>query len=352
MRTDLPEQLVAQIETVVSRPLIDAHRRIAVLPDGLAEVALEMLMDSIQQNPTRLANEDTDSMHNLVMHASKVERSDIEEQLLLSFISAAPGNVDLQADLLQFYYGKRWNPAACERQWQILNDDRVVAPKDRASHWRYWMFGALYHARVKHDTVRAQELVTQGLKTVPGRNKSDILRNFEDVFIDFAQDPSFVTVIAALRKGIADGWPLGYTLALKLGVLLQQQAFSSGVLNKEDNANRLREALDWLSLAESLFTNDGNHPVTEIYRARINVLMGLENYREAIDYIEAFFNHDPDAARRDPSLKAQFVLACRRAGEADRWEKVMARRDEDAATTYVHNAQPEEREETTAEEEK
>ena len=328
MRDDIPPQVITQIETVLSMPLIDIHRRVGDWPNALAEATLEMLVDNIRANPDRLMHEDVDSMHNLVMHAARVERSDLEEQLLHAFVAACPGSVDLQADLLQFCYAKRWNPAACEKQWQILNDDDIVSPEDRRYYWRYWVFGAIYHARVKHDVARAQELVQEGLYAVPGRNKSDILRNFEDVFIDFAAHPAFDQVLGALRKGIADGWPLGYTLALKLGILLQQQAFASGQPKNEETIDRLREALDWLSVAESLFTNDPNHPITEIYRARINVLMGLENYREAMDYIEAFYSHDPASSRRDPSLKAQFILACRRAGEADHWKRVVKDADE------------------------
>jgi tetratricopeptide (TPR) repeat protein len=323
MNNDLPPELLAHIHAVVSLPLVDLHGRVAAWPNQIAETALQMLVQDIRDNPHRLDHEDPDSMHNLVMHAARIERSDIEGQLLRAFADACPGNVDLQADLLQFYYAKRWDPEACERQWEILNSDELVAPADRKTHWRYWMFGALYHARVKHDIATAQELVSRGLEEVPGKYKSDILRNFEDVFIDFATSPLFVQVLEALRKGIAAGWPLGYTLALKLATLLQQQAFASGDAKSDENVGRLREALDWLSVAESLFTNDPNHPVTEIYRARVNVLMGLENYREAIDYIEAFYSHDPKAAQRDPSLRAQFILACRRAGEADLWKKVM-----------------------------
>nr|VFJ45981.1 MAG: hypothetical protein BECKDK2373C_GA0170839_101356 [Candidatus Kentron sp. DK] len=331
MKENLHPELLSQLEAIISLPLMDVHRRVVRLPNQLTEGALEMLVEALRDNPQRLEHEDPDSMHNLIMHAAKIQRSDIEEQLLGIFIDACPGNVDLQADLLQFYYGKRWNPAGCERQWQILNDDAIVDPAERRKYWRYWVFGALYHARVKNDIAEAQKLMMEGLEAVPGRHKNDILRSFEDVFIDHAGG-SFLnhdTVLDELRKGIKAGWSEGYTLALKLATLLQQRAFASGDTKNEENTKRLREALEWLSVAESIFTNNPNHPITEIYRARINILVGLEDYRAAIDYIDAFYNHNPEVAQGDPSLKAQLILACRRAGEADLWKKIMGESPEE-----------------------
>lgn len=331
MANELPAEISAQIRAILKLYLIDIFRRIRELPNAFAEIILEALVEDCEKHPDRLLNEDPDSMHNIVMHAARIQRSDLEERLMKSFIKAAPGNVDLQADLLQFYYLKRWDLEGCEKQWEILNDDDLIDKKDRESNWRYWVFGALYHARVKYDILTAQKLMTQGRKSVIGKSKSDILRNLADVFIDHVDSPSFDEVTNALRDGISKGESLGYTLATELSRLLQQQAFASGDPKSEDSTKRLREALDWLSVAESTFTNDPNHPVTEIYRARINILMGLENYREAIDYIEAYYNHDLEEAKRDPSLKAQFVLACRRAGETERWEAVFGGREDEEA---------------------
>nr|VFJ44549.1 MAG: hypothetical protein BECKFM1743A_GA0114220_1001812 [Candidatus Kentron sp. FM]VFJ53659.1 MAG: hypothetical protein BECKFM1743C_GA0114222_101273 [Candidatus Kentron sp. FM]VFK09879.1 MAG: hypothetical protein BECKFM1743B_GA0114221_101194 [Candidatus Kentron sp. FM] len=339
MKENLPPELLSQLEAIISLPLMDVHRRVERLPYQLAEAALEMLVEALRDNPQRLEHEDPNSMHNLVMHASKIQHSDIEEQLLGIFIGACPSDVDLQADLLQFYYGNRWDLAGCERQWQILNDDEIVNPAEREANWRYWVFGALYHARVKHDIATAQELMRQGLEAVPGRHKSDILRNFENVFIDFAAGSllNHEAVLDALKEGVAAGWSGGYTLALKLATLLQQRALTPKDTGSEKNIepkneksiDLLRKALDWLSVAESLFTNNPNHPITEIYRARINILMGLEDYRAAIDYMDAFYNHDPEEARRDPSLKAQLILACRRAGEPDLWKKIIGESPEE-----------------------
>jgi tetratricopeptide (TPR) repeat protein len=381
MSCDNGIELPPQVRYVLQLPLLDIHRNLRLMDPPLPELLLSCVADRMETDlrengGQRYREEDPDSMHNLATMASRLRRTDLEERILKAALKLAPGNVDLQADLLQVYYMQKNAPEEAERQWQVLNDDEVIDPQGRKRYWRYWVFGAHYHARAKNDCAEARRLLEEGLQCVRGENRSDVLRNFRAVFVDLSSNPDFDAVEQALKRGIASGWELGYTLATELSTLLQQRALAevsdergatshgqteAKISNREAEAaepqseatatvarretqvrqqsaeglerdstarrerylNRLKEALEWLTFAEATFTNDPNHDIGPIYRNRINILMGTQNYREAIDYIIAYLNLDPQAVERDRSLKAQFILACQRSGERDLWQAIL-----------------------------
>ncbi|NOG56002.1 MAG: hypothetical protein HND57_17015 [Planctomycetes bacterium] len=338
---ELPEQAQDELRHIVLLPLMDAHSRISGLsqrisrlsPRVLGELALEVLADLLETKDgrARLADEDPDSMHNLATHAARLGRSDLEERLLKVFVQSKPRNVDLHADLLQFYHGKRWRPDLCEEHWQAMNHDDI--PKEvREQYWRYWVYGAIYHAKVKRDLTTARQLLIDGLERVNGSEKAQVLGAFERVMIDYSPSPQYVEVVEQIEKYIKSGARRGYTLACKLAELLQEQAFvQEGGKETPEGRRLLQRALGWLSIAESSFTNDGNHPIKDIYRPRINILMGLGDYREAIDYMLALYESDREEVLLDSNLKAQFVLACQREGELDLWRKYFGKEHEQEA---------------------
>ena len=65
----------------------------------------------------------------------------------------------------------------------------------------------------------------------------------------------------------------------------------------------------------------------DIYRVRINVLMGLGDYRETIDYIAAYCGQAQMDARIDRSLRAQLILACQRSGQPELWQNILPAED-------------------------
>jgi tetratricopeptide (TPR) repeat protein len=277
------------------------------------------------QKKAQYEKSDPDTLHNLVMDAARLRREDLELALLKAGIELFPKNVDLRADLLQLLHMKMYDPEGASDCWKELNNDDVVPKKERELNWRYWVFGAIYHAKALSDIPTAKKLMENGLDAVPERNKSDVLRSYEDIFIDLSPEPDTGFVRDALIDGIKKGYVLGYTLAIKLATLSQQQAELDA--NMKGRSPALDEALAWLTLAEARFTNDGNHPVTDIYRTRINVLMALCNYNEAIDYVAAYHAQAPEAAWTEGSLKAQLVLACQRSGKPELAEKIMPKED-------------------------
>ena len=69
-----------------------------------------------------------------------------------------PDNVDLLCDNLQFHYGQFWDPELATARMEQL--DAMDAAR---SHWRYWVYGGLYHIRVKHNPEVALEYLDRGL---------------------------------------------------------------------------------------------------------------------------------------------------------------------------------------------
>ena len=317
---------IESLEDLLALPLFAFYERLQRSPLDQREDVLESFSKWFKEHKDDYRDSDPDTLHNLVMDAARLRRLDLELALLETGIELFPDNADIRADMLQVLHLKMFAPDRAAHVWEEFNDDQIVPRDRRERNWRYWVFGAIYFARGLEDEKTARELMMKGLDAVPGSSKANVLRSLDDVFIDHAIKPDFDTVISKLKEGIRLKYPLGYTLAQKLAEILQQ---SAGIETKQENKHKkLREALHWLDVAEERFTNDGNHPVTEIYRIRINVLMGLGHYAEAMDYIAAYAKQDPQKALYDRSLRAQLELACRRSGQPEEAEKILQKQEE------------------------
>jgi tetratricopeptide (TPR) repeat protein len=298
--------------------LFEAHEVIKRLEPQQAIGTLAELADKMEEDPEAFRENLPDTFHNLGVHADETfNNCDLGIRIFTIGASLFPDNVDLVADLLSMYVGKRFSPPKAAAVWDQL---QKIDPAIRNTYWRYWVFGAQYQLKIRHDFESARTMLEQGAKAVYGDEKAKVLRALGTVLIDGTPDPQYEAVMSAWKQAIAAGHETAYILCTQLAELIQRMA---GAERDPDKRNqKLQEALDWLDMAEAVFTGDQNHPVTEIYRARINVLMGLARYREAIEYVIAVLSSNPESLY-DSSLLAQLVLACERNGEAGRWKEII-----------------------------
>jgi hypothetical protein len=124
--------------------------------------------------------------------------------------------------------------------------------------------------------------------------------------------------------GLGIGVENGYVLAVELARLYQEQA-SGGALdrlelkgNEEDEQSLhtssnhyLQRALQYLDLAEILYTGDPNHPIWEIYEVRARILMAQRRYGDALKLLSSL----PQSRRNELSIATMLNLAIRITGE-------------------------------------
>lgn len=267
-----------------------------------------------------------DIWHNFAVDASRLGLDDAEYQFYISGLSAWPESVDLLCDLLTEYSGianQHYNPDLASETWHILEQ----LPRDKtAPHWRFWAFGAVYFARIKGDTRRGIELLDEGLLSVRRDGLQDILRNYRNLLVDqtpvspinrFEElDAAQQGIIKKLEDrymlGIRLGVEDGYVLATQLARLYQERAGTRSVDSVLVDARSaqaavnddLDKALTYLKLAESLYTGDPNHPIDDIYRVRVRILMAQGHYGEALRILQSM-----EITQRDPSMKTMLRLA-------------------------------------------
>ena len=74
----------------------------------------------------------------------------------------------------------------------------------------------------------------------------------------------------------------------------------------------LDQAWGYLDLAERLYTGNPNHPIWDIYEARIRILMAQRRYGEALKFLSSL---PQSRLNRDPSLYSVLKLASLMTGE-------------------------------------
>jgi tetratricopeptide (TPR) repeat protein len=178
----------------------------------------------------------------------------------------------------------------------------------------------------------------EGLKWVKRDGLMDVLRSYRRVLVDSIplepikdnrqfsayQKHVFELLEERYLLGLRMGVENGYVLAVELARLYQEQA-SGGALdrlelkgNEEDEQSLhtssnhyLQRALQYLDLAEILYTGDPNHPIWEIYEARARILMAQRRYRDALKLLSSL----PQSRRNEPSNATMLNLAIRITGE-------------------------------------
>ncbi len=239
-----------------------------------------------------------------------------------------PDDIDLLCSLLQEYYGAgnlHYNPQQASVIWDRLTK---LPPNKATPYWRFWVFGAQYHIRILNDPATAIKLLDQGLQYVRRDSVMDVLRAYRSALVDSIPvqqlaDPAsletyhkfiFETLEERLRRGLRLGVENGYVLAQDLAKLYQERAgviaasveSNSQSISQQQVENYLGKALEFLTLAEKLYTGDSNHPIDQIYIARIRILMAQRAYNEALNLIRSL---PRETREQDPSLVAMYRLA-------------------------------------------
>jgi hypothetical protein len=193
--------------------------------------------------------------------------------------------------------------------------------------WRFWVFGAIYLAQDLHQRDEGVKLLDDGLKAVKRDGLMDVMRSYRNVLMDTPPARPYVsvedtqeqfkdmiaTIEARYRLGIDLGVENGYVLALELAKLLQERA---GTQQIEAGKPRdfLREALDYLDLAESMYTGDPNHPIAQIYLQRASIYMAQHRYGDALRLLQSA---RPDRAVGVESYKVMRKYAAVSSGGQD-----------------------------------
>jgi hypothetical protein len=265
--------------------------------------------------PLELIDEFTgspDLWHNTAMVASRLNYPRRVE-IIRAGLDEWPDDVDLLCDDLQFCYGSEYDPVRAQEIWTKLAsmDEAKTGP-----FWRFWVYGAIYHAKLG-KVQEGVDLLDRGILSVKRDSLMDVFRGYRNVLVDHIPQRALVnddelvalhkdilqTLEAKLSLGIRLGIENGYVLALELARLYQEMAgadfFSNsgkvepGEIQTRVN-DKLRRALEILHLAECLYTADPNHPIQEIYERRINLLMPLHEYDEALKLLHSI----PSSSRR------------------------------------------------------
>jgi len=281
-----------------------------------------------------------DLWHNVAMVAGRVNHREAQLAFVQAGLREWPDNVDLLCDELQYRHSSHYDPEKAKEIWSKLTE----MPREATSpYWRFWVYGAIYHARELHDPKTALELLDEGLKWVTRDALMDVLRSYRRALVDSVPSELLEDreqVIAYQRQalriledryklGLALGVENGYVLAVELARLYQELAgmgmIGSSVISStaerensigEQNLDReidyLDKALEYLDLAERLYTGNPNHPVWMIYEARIRILMAQRRYGDALKLLRSL---PQSRLRGDPSLATMLRLASLMTGE-------------------------------------
>jgi len=229
-----------------------------------------------------------DEWFNLVTSAARSRNYTSAEKILEVAIDLHPDDADLRCEWFQFAYGHGSMAEALEAREELEN----LGPDKTYACWRYWCYNSTFESQFLHDKERAVEILDQGLSHVPLAGLLNIYRNYRLALIDGATRPSLtadpsVTDHAAVvarveekyRAGLSLGIESGYALAVDLAKLLRER--TSG-MPTEDADQILDEALRQLDIAERTYTDDGNHPLWDIYKEKAITLMARRRYEDAL----------------------------------------------------------------------
>ncbi len=293
------------------------------------------LLDAIWKEGLDNYTAPPDLWHNISMVAARVQHQEVELDLIRSGLREWSDNVDLLCDELQLCHSSHYNPARAKEIWNQLNamDRAKTSP-----YWRFWVYGAIYHATELDDRKTALALLDEGLRSVKRDALMDILRNYRRVLVDSApesllEDEERVKeyqhqVVETLERRYKLGVDLGvenaYVLATDLAQLYQEQAgkipnnisvqdtLTTSVATELSENYYLNQSWNYLNLAERLYTGSPNHPIWDIYEARIRILMAQRKCGDALKFLSSL----PQARfNRNPSLHSMLKLASLITGE-------------------------------------
>jgi hypothetical protein len=287
-------------------------------PDRAHEVFTQLLTEGLENYTAS-----PDLWHNTSMSAARAKHREAEEAVVLRGQQEWPDNIDLMCDELQLRHTTHYDLIRAREIWGRLDGmDR----KKTAPYWRFWVYGAIYHATILYDPVTALNLLNEGLRSVSRDSVTDILRNYRRVVVDSiptealedeakvvaTQESTLNMLEGHLRLGMRLGVENGYVLATELARLYCERAGTA--IDETDPTEEfkkreyyIKKALSYLDYAEVMYTRSGssNYPIWEVYEQRISILMAQRKYEEALYLLRS----QPRSRLRDPSLETMLKFA-------------------------------------------
>ncbi len=278
-----------------------------------------------------------DLWHNAAMVAGRVRHRIAQLAFVEAGLREWPDNVDLLCDELQYRHTSHYDIEKAQEIWQRLSE---ISREVTGPYWRFWVYGAIYHAVELCNPQMGLKLLDEGLKWVKRDGLMDILRSYRRVLVDstpleqiedqeqlVAYHKQGLKILEERYKlGIELGVENGYVLATELARLYQEQAGATPsspsstslgadgqTLEQSPSAkdDYLKQALKYLDLAERLYTGNPNHAVWEIYEARARILMAQHRYGDALKVLSSL----PEVRQREPSIATMLSLAALMTGE-------------------------------------
>ena len=262
-----------------------------------------------------------DTWFNLSAKAGRLAMPDCGLLITEEGLKEYPNSVDLLCDQLSDYYGFFKDANKAKSVWE-----RLTSLDESNRYWRYWVYGANYHARLLQDRGTALHLLEQGLLHVSSDSINNIVRAYRGVLIDSPSSPipanrqareeqetkAFTQMEELYKWAISLGVEEGHSLAVELAALYQEKAGQESLKDKE-HIDFLQQALNYLDYAEKMFISRGeNHPIWNIYLPKARILMGLRRYSDALKLFKVL---PKTVVSRDTSISVQMRLAAEMLGE-------------------------------------
>jgi hypothetical protein len=253
-----------------------------------------------------------DFWFNFGTDCARLRMSAVEIEAFIVGEQQWPNNIDLLCAQFQCYYSSHQDP---EKAKQINTRLENIPVVEKGRYWRYWVYSAIYQANILGNREKGIQLLDQGLLVVQRDNLAEFIRSYRRVYldsppstlsvVDMSQEKlsentsklikeyqdNVAKVVEKYKLGLELGVENGYSIVLLLAELLQEQVYADAQkVHSRENESVLKQALDLLSYAESMFTDSANFPLQSIYTQKVNVLMGLKLYDEAHELLLSIQN--------------------------------------------------------------
>lgn len=298
-------------------------------------VASELFYELIETDLRRL-NGAPDEWFNLATSAARSRNYAAYEVLQRVAIEQHPADVDLRCSWFSFCYGHKTLEDALAAREEL----NALGPGATATYWRYWCFNALFESQYLGNKAEAERLLDRALSVVPPAGLLNVFRQYRTVLIDGRANPSHADggqpadhtalvqrVEEKYREGLRLGIEAGYVLAVDLAKLLRERTLGMRSAEADD---LLDEVLDLLDVAERTYTDDGNHPLWDIYQEKAVTLMARRRYEDALQ----IFRSLPDYQLSD-SIRVMAQYAANMTGQEFRPAGTAASLGEGAEQTAV-----------------
>ena len=275
----LKANYVQEIESVVGR--------LSGSPQAQA-VASAMFYELIETDLLHKLHGSADEWFNLSTSAARVRNYTACERILSAGIEQHPEDVDLRCSRFSFCYGHRTIEDALAARAEL----EAMGQEKTATFWRYWCYNAIFESQHLGNREAGAQLLDRALAVVPSAGLLNVFRQYRFVLIDGRANPSHAEpkqstdhaervqrVEDKFREGLSLGLEAGYVLAVDLAKLLRER--SSGKESAEAD-EVLDEVLDLFDAAERTYTEDGNHPLWEIYGEKAITLVARRRYEDAL----------------------------------------------------------------------